>query len=373
MKRAFVNTLFRRLSEQPQFIQIVLGPRQVGKTTGVLQLSELLKDHTIIYENADSVFSSRPQWLKDRWLEARLKFQEHKKIVLIIDEVQSISDWSALIKGLWDQDKRQKSLFHVILLGSISLELHQGLSESLAGRYEKVYVPHWSYQESKELFPKLDLEDYLEYGGYPAPLGLEDKERRRAYLRDAILEPVITKDIFQNATVKKPALFRQTFELVCLHAGEVLSFNKFLGQLQEGGNVDLVKHYLNLYQQAFLIRTLEKFSTNKIQKKGSSPKLMPLAPAFVSLFGDIERGRKFELMIGLELIKKYEEITYWREGNAEVDFVIKYKKKIIGIEVKAGNKKDTKGLEVFSKKFKAKTLLITLENFERMHELIEVI
>jgi predicted AAA+ superfamily ATPase len=201
----------------------------------------------------------------------------------------------------------------------------------------------------------------------------DDKERRRSYLRDAILEPVITRDIFQNATVKKPALFRQAFELVCLHAGEVLSLNKFLGQLQEGGNVDLVKHYLSLYQKAFLIKTLEKFSTNKIQKKGSSPKLIPLAPAFMSLFGDADKGRKFELMIGLELLKKYEDVFYWREGNAEVDFVIKHKKKIIGIEVKSGNKRGTRGLEIFGSTFKAKTLLITLENFERLHDLIEAL
>lgn len=373
MKREFVYTLFHRLNEEPQFIQIVLGPRQVGKTTGVLQLNELLKDHTIIYENADSVFSSKTHWLKDRWLEARLKVQDQKKVIFIIDEVQSIPDWSRMIKGLWDQDKRQKNLFHVVLLGSSSLELHQGLSESLAGRYEKIYVPHWSFQESKELIPKLTLDEFLDFGGYPAPLHLDDKERRRSYLRDAILEPVITRDIFQNATVKKPALFRQAFELVCLHAGEVLSLNKFLGQLQEGGNVDLVKHYLSLYQQAFLIKTLEKFSTNKIQKKGSSPKLIPLAPAFMSLFGDANKGRKFELMIGLELLKKYEDVFYWREGNAEVDFVIKHKKKIIGIEVKSGNKRDTRGLEIFGSTFKAKTLLITLENFERLHDLIEAL
>jgi predicted AAA+ superfamily ATPase len=150
-----------------------------------------------------------------------------------------------------------------------------------------------------------------------------------------------------------------------------VSLNKFLGQLQEGGNVDLVKHYLNLYQQAFLIRTLDKFSTNKIQKKGSSPKLMPLAPAFINLFGEIDKGRRFELMIGLELLLKYDDIFYWREGNSEVDFVVRYKKKIIGIEVKSGTKRDAKGLEIFSKKFNAKTLMITMENFEKIHELIE--
>lgn len=192
MKRPFVSHLKQVLLEETRFIQVILGPRH------------------FIYENADSVFSSKPEWLRTKWLEARLMKKNNTKVILIIDEVQSITNWS--------------------------------------------------------------LQNYLQH---------------------SIVEPVITKDILQNATVKKPSLFRQTFELACLHAGEVLSLNKFLGQLQEGGNVDLVKHYLKLYEQAYLLKTLEKFSTNKIQKKGSSPKLIPRANAFLSMFEDVPRGRKF--------------------------------------------------------------------------------
>lgn len=372
MKRAFVDSLFQIVSKDPRFINVVLGPRQVGKTTGVLQLESLWKG-AFIYENADSVFSSKTEWLKEKWLQARVSAMTSDKVMLIIDEVQSIPNWSSVIKGLWDEDKRKKSLFHVILLGSSSLELHQGLSESLAGRFEQIYVPHWSYQESKELRPGLTLDDYLQFGGYPAPLMLDDLQRRTDYLRYSILEPVITRDILQNASVKKPALFRQTFELACLHAAEVLSLNKFLGQLQEGGNVDLVKHYLNLYQKAFLLVTLDKFSTNRLQKKGSSPKLLPTAPAFLNLFGDADRGRRFELIVGLHLVQKYKQVEYWREGDKEVDFVIRRGKDIIALEVKSGRKRDGRGLHAFEQKFSCKSLMVTEDNFEKLDDLISVL
>lgn len=369
MKRTFVHQLFQRLSEKPRFIQVVLGPRQVGKTTGVLQLKDFL-DTDYQYENADAVFSSKSEWLKQIWLETRLKAQSEKVPVLVIDEVQSIPEWSTIIKGLWDMDKVEKKLFHIILLGSSSLELHHGLNESLAGRFEYIHVPHWNFQESRELVPSLTLEEFMDYGGYPEPLLIAEKERRDNYLRNSILEPVITKDILQNVTVKRPGLFRQAFEITCLHAGEVLSLNKFLGQLQEGGNVDLVKHYLSLYEMAFLVRTIEKYSTNKIQKKSSSPKLLPLAPAFLTLFGENDRGRKFELVVGNHLLQKHQQVFYWREGNHEVDYVVKLENKLIGIEVKSGRKMKLSGLEAFSKKFQTRTIIITPKNFHLIDELI---
>ncbi len=184
---------------------------------------------------------------------------------------------------------------------------------------------------------------------------------------------MITKDILQNASVKKPALFRQTFEIACLYAGEVVSLNKFLGQLQEGGNVDLVKYYLSLYQKAFLLLTLEKFSTNRIQKKASSPKLLPAAPAFLSLFGDSDRGRRFELVVGLALIQRFKQVYYWREGNKEVDYVIKRGKDLIAIEVKSGKKGALRGLSAFSQKFSCKTLVVIEENFSQLGELIDLL
>lgn len=371
MKRSFVTKLIERLKEPPRAIQMVLGPRQVGKTTGVLQLREELPQE-FIYRSADEVFGRGQDWLQSAWNEARLARTEQSSVVLVIDEIQKIPSWSQVVKGLWDKDVIDQKTFHVILLGSSALELHTGLSESLVGRFERIFVPHWNFLESRELVPGLQLDQFLQYGGYPAPLLYTDDARRRSFLTQSILEPIITQDILQNATVKKPALFRQAFEVACLHGGEVLSLNKFLGQLQEGGNVDLVKHYLELYQQAYLVSTLEKFSTNRIQKKSSSPKLLPAAPAFLSLFDDFNRGRSFEVMIGNDLVQAYDHVTYWREGNLEVDFVVKIGKRIIGIEVKSGRRRDTRGLSEFCERFKASGIVITDQNFQELHKMISV-
>jgi len=368
MNRPFTAILASRLSEKPRFLQILLGPRQVGKTTGVLQLEKLLPEHNIIYQAADQTFSSRELWLREVWQAAR----QSKKIktVLIVDEIQVVPGWSQIVKSLWDQDKKTGELFHVVLLGSSSLELHQGLSESLAGRFELTPVYHWSFEETATLVPGLSLDDYLLWGGYPATFELEDLNRRGEYLKNSILETVLTKDILQNVTVKKPALFRQAFEIACSHGGEILSYNKILGQLQEGGNIDLVKYYLSLFRGAFLLETLEKFSTNRLQKKSSSPKLIPLAPCFLPLFGQEERGRMFEVAVGQHLLRMGLRLFYWREGNHEVDYILSHGRKILALEVKSGKARERAGLGAFVKKFPgAETFLVTPENFKQLKAL----
>lgn len=362
MLRSFVKLLLKRLDEPTHFIQILLGPRQVGKTTGVKQLQEQKTGHFFLYFSADQIFSSHAEWLKQCWLKARLN--PHKKKVLVIDEIQLVEGWSQLVKSLWDEDKTSKKSFHVILLGSSSLELHQGLSESLTGRFELTQVMHWGFQESTELKKGLTFDDYLSFGGYPALLAFNDHSRRKNYLIHSIVEPVISKDILQNVTVKNPALFKQSFEIACSYGGQILSYNKFLGQLQDKGNIDLVKYYLSLFEKAFLIRTIDKFSTSPIQKKGSSPKILPLCTAFMGLMHDADLGRRFEVAVGIELMHQGYDLFYWKDGNAEVDYVIRSGKNILGIEVKSGNKQGLHGLQAFSKKFpRAKTYLVTMDHF----------
>ncbi len=368
MERAFIFELKERLVDPAKFIQIILGPRQVGKTTGVMQLQKLCPDKKITYVSSDSQFTHHQEWLKEEWMKANL---EEKSAVLIIDEIQLINGWSQIIKALWDENKRKKKLFHVILLGSISMDIHQGLSESLAGRFELTTVSHWSFLESKKLLPKLSLEQYLKLGGYPEPIKMKDEQRALAYVQTSIIDAVITKDILQNVTVKKPALFRQCFELACSYGGQVMSYNKILGQLQEGGNVDLVKYYLSLFEKAFLIKCLEKFSGNILKKKASSPKMIPLAMAFMEVFGPTEEGRKLEVAVGQILLQNFASVFYWQDKQNEVDFIIKKGKSILAIEVKSGRKRERQGLSAFSKKYPAaKTLLISKENFLDLIKLV---
>jgi predicted AAA+ superfamily ATPase len=260
----------------------------------------------------------------------------------------------------------------LVLLGSSSLDIQRGLDESLAGRFELVPVPHWSFAESHRHFG-FDLDEYLAFGGYPEAARFRaDPRRWRDYLLNSIIDSVVGKDILRNHTVRKPALFRQCFELLCALPAQEISYNKLLGQLQEGGNVELVKYYIELFEGAFLLRSLPKFTGSIVRQKASSPKILPLCPALSSAVlgnavddGGATRGRLFEAAVGAMLLQLPGTLSYWREKNGlEVDFVCQLGKDLIACEVKSGRKKNTRGLDAFLQAYpKARTLFITPQNF----------
>jgi predicted AAA+ superfamily ATPase len=362
--RIFEGTLLQRLKKKPQFIQTILGPRQIGKSSGVLHVLEenfAKKDYEYL-SSEDEIFD--PDW----FLAQVQKAAQNGKKIIVFDEVQKIEKWPELVKRSWDLQKRQKNLMHWILLGSSSLKLTQGLSDSLAGRFEIITAPHWSFQESHAAFG-LNLQDYLSYGGYPASyLLLDEPSRFRNYMLESIFEAVVSLDILRHTTVKKPALFRQTFMLACQYPAQEVSYNKLLGQLQEAGNVDQIKHYLDLFSQAFLIRQIFKYSARPLSRL-SSPKIIPCAPVFSSLFlrramTTEEMGRAFEAVVGNSLCQHFESVHYWREGHEEVDYVVEDNGQLYAIEVKSQMKKLSKA-EAFRKKFKkSRFCRIDFENFE---------
>ena len=363
-ERTFVQQLEQRLSEVNPLIQVLVGPRQVGKTTGVRQMLARFsgKYH---YANADDQWVSDRTWLLAQWQQAMLLGDGS---LLVIDEIQKIANWSETVKALWDQ---QPHRLRVILLGSSSLRIQTGLTESLAGRFELTRIHHWRFSELQAAFD-YDLERYLRFGGYPGAVAFEqDWERWYAHLKDAIVEAVIGKDILQNRKVAKPALFRQAFEIMCCYPAQEISFTKLLGQLQDSGNTDLVKYYLELYAGAFLIFSLEKYSAKGWLTRSSSPKILPACPALHTMtagphaLDDTERrGRVFELAVGAELLQLPGELFYWREKNAEVDFVYRHQNRLYAIEVKSGRKKSTKGLGAFSQHFvDARSIIVTPDNF----------
>ena len=362
----FVHQLAGRLCEKDPLIQVVLGPRQVGKTTGLLQcLKKIKSDYH--YVSADDVLSAGSLWIVEQWQAAQLKSE---RCVLAIDEIQKIPQWSETIKKLWDEQKRtKKAQLKIVLLGSSSLSLQKGLTESLTGRFELTQVHHWNYHESCQI-AEMSLSEYLQFGCYPGSYKyLHQSSRWKTYLRDSILETVIGKDILHFSRVRSPSLFRQAFEILCAYPAQEISYNKLLGQLQEKGNVDLVKHYMDLYSGAYLISSLEKYSNKTVLKKASSPKILPLCPALVQ-FSRSEampaEGRLFELAVGMELMRLPGELSYWREGNAEVDYVYQESGQLFAIEVKSGRKR-LSGLETFLKQFKrAVPVIITPEHFVRL-------
>jgi hypothetical protein len=350
IERHFTRLLASRLREQLNFIQVVVGPRQVGKTTGLQQIVARWKGPALMV-TADEMITPDREWIAVHWERAR---QMGDGALFVIDEVQKIPHWSSVIKYMFDQDRRSRKL-KVVLLGSASLSLQQGLGESLAGRYEIVPADHWNLGECKEAFG-WGLDEFLKFGGYPAAASLcHDLQRWQKYIRDSIIEPVLIKDILGLSAVQKPALFRQTFELAMAYPAREVSLQKLLGQLQDNGNVTTVKHYLELLQGAFLIRVLHKYTGSAVRTRASSPKLLPLNNALVHAFRSPEEvddnpdwyGRVFEAAVGAALSRSSGKVFYWRDGKFEVDFVVDLKKNVYAIEVKSSASRSSRGLERF--------------------------
>ena len=352
IKREFTSLLERRLLESSSFIQVVVGPRQVGKTMGLKQIVASWNGPTLMV-SADSISPPTADWINLHWVRARTLGDN---TLFVIDEIQKIPQWSEAIKRLYDEDRNTRKL-QVVLLGSASLSLQKGLNESLAGRFELINATHWTYLECQEAF-NWGIDEYLQFGGYPAAAELiRDPIRWQSYIRESIVEPVISRDIQSLVTVHKPALFRQSFELAMGYPAQEISLQKLLGQLQESGNATTIKHYLELFEGAFLLRCLQKYSTKALRMKASSPKILPMTSALVHAFvnpakaiKDPEwRGRIFESSIGAQLSRTRGQLYYWRSGVFEVDFVVELEGKIYAIEVKSGRKKSKRGLAAFVK------------------------
>lgn len=353
--RKFVKDLEARLGEKgPMLLQIVIGPRQVGKTTGVQQLVERIANPSHVV-SADSPIPKGYEWLRQQWETA---LQLGKNSLFIVDEIQKVQGWSEVVKELFDRDRRKQSL-KIVFLGSASLTLRRGAEESLAGRFEILNVPHWSLEECERGFG-WSAEEYLKFGGYPAPAHLiSDSARWQDYLKFSILEPVISRDITPFVDIRKPALFRQLCELILRYPAQEISYQKLLGQLQDHGNVTTIKHYLTILEAAFLIKQIYRYSTRPLSSVTSSPKVIPLCPALIhvsvvpeQLEIDPEwRGRVFEAAVGAKLTRTRGELYYWRENKFEVDYVLKLNGKIYAIEVKSGRTRNISGLDQFAKQF----------------------
>jgi predicted AAA+ superfamily ATPase len=371
-RRAITDTLAARLAEPRRFIQAVVGARQVGKTTGVLQVLEDL-EITNVYASADEPGLRGAGWLEQQWEHARLMARGRSSCVLALDEVHKVPGWSETVKRLWDEDKRSGLDLRVCLLGSSSLLMTQGLTESLAGRFELLRATHWLYQECREAFG-WDADTYLFHGGYPGAAGLVgDYARWRAYVLDSLVETTVSRDILLLARVDKPALLRQLFFLAAEQSGQVLSFTKMLGRLQDAGNTTTLAHYLDLLEQAGLVRGLSKFSGSQVRRRASMPKLLVLNTGLLSAVDgrNLEEaradrrhwGRLVESAVGAHLHAVYQGqgpgLYYWRDGDYEVDYVLEGRD-LWAIEVKSGGPPASlPGMDRFARRFgKARKLLV---------------
>lgn len=352
--RQFEELLVSRLSESLNTMQIIIGARQVGKTTGVKHIFDNWNGSKLMF-SADLPSPPDSNWIIKNWHQARAL---NENVLLIFDEFQKIPRWSDTVKLLFDEDRAKRHL-RVVLLGSASLSLGLGLNETLAGRFELIKVPHWSFGEMVSAF-NFTFEQYIRYGGYPAASDfINDPVRWQTFVRDSIVEPALSKDIFGLVSIKKPSLFRQVFAMVMNYPAQVLSYHKLVAQLQELGNISTVQHYLEILESAFLIKRIFAFSKNFIKEKSSSPKLLPLCPALVHAFVDPERcnhdaswkGRLIEVVVGCALVNTFSKVSYWAKSNYEVDFIVEEKDRIYAIEVKTSRARSLSGMNMFTREY----------------------
>jgi len=366
-RRPQFDELMSRLKEPRHFIQVISGPRQVGKSTIVKQVLQEI-DIPYLLVTADNVSPDDTGWIGETWATARARFHVSKspEYLLVIDEVHKIDNWSEAVKKEWDTDTFNDLPLKVVLLGSSRLLLKDGLTESLAGRFEIIRMPHWSYTEMREAFG-FDINQYVFYGGYPGGAALtKDFKRWQRYIKDSIVAPAIERDVLSTKTIYKPILMRQLFDLGCVYSGKELSLNKMLGQLQDVGNVTTLANYLTTLDETRLLCGLHKYASDTARRYNSVPKLMVYNTALLSAQSGVpfekvfttpaEWGRWVESSVGACLLNQADEagynIYYWRERNDEVDFIVENNKKCIAIEVKSGHRTDNGGLRKFDEQFK---------------------
>jgi predicted AAA+ superfamily ATPase len=363
-----------RLKEPRRFLQAVVGPRQVGKTTLVQQVIGA-SGLPARYASADEPTLRGPQWIEQQWDAARLEALDagRRGAILVLDEVYKIPGWSESVKRLWDEDTRAHRSLKVILLGSAPLLMQQGMTESLAGRFEVVRLPHWSLAEMRDAFG-WSLDEYLFYGGYPgaAPL-IHAPARWSRYVLDSLIETTIARDVLLLSRVDKPALLRRLFQLGCSYSGQILSFTKMVGQLQDAGNTVTLAHYLELLAAAGMLTGLQKYAGETVRQRGSSPKLQVLNNALMTSQSGLNLrearadpeywGRVVESAVGAHLANAAAvgvcQLFYWRERNREVDFVTRAGRTLVAIEVKSGRSPHAQpGLGAFAETFKPQRSLL---------------
>jgi len=375
-QRAIVKDIEEFIGRNESLVQVIVGPRQVGKTTAARQLAEKLGWPTV-FAAADVSPPPGPEWIESQWQLARMKARESSSpVLLVLDEIQKVRGWSETVKRLWDEESAFGTKVRPLLLGSSALLVQKGLTESLAGRFFLHRCGHWTWPECRQAFG-WSLEQWLFFGGYPgaAPMIARESDWKR-YVSDALVETVLARDVLQLQTIAKPALLRHLFGLAASLPAQIVSYNKMLGQLQDAGNTTTLAHYVRLLETAFLLSGLELHSPDLVRKRGSSPKLVLWNNALVTAlslksYSDFEadpawRGRLVENAVGAHLLSGLNgpewSLSYWRSASMEVDYIVRHGQDVWAIEVKSGRSGRKAGLEYFKKQYpKARILIVGAE------------
>ncbi len=361
--RESLDVLFSRLADPaPGRIQLLSGPRQVGKTTLLLEIADRLGKQAI-YAAADSPEAALPGFWERLWTRAEEAAADEGRAVVLLDEIHLLHGWDGRLKGAWDGLRRRRIPVHVVATGSSALRVAAGSRESLAGRFEKITLAHWSAASIAQAFgiePGEAARLAVRMGTYPGAMEMRDDPRRWfAYVRDSIVEPAIGRDILALASIRRPALLRQVFGAAAASPAQIVSLQKIQGTLQDSGALETIAHYLGLLEEAFLVAPLRKFAASDVRRRAAPPKLVTLSNAFVAVMDpqgtagedpDPARfGARVENACLAHAWNTGQRVSYWREEPLEVDGVLEGSWGSWAIEVKSGRfqMKDLAGLLEF--------------------------
>lgn len=356
-------TLLKRLREPaPSRIQLLVGPRQVGKTTLLLELEKIFGEKAF-YTALDSPEASLPGYWERFWSKAEEAAQSGETVIVLLDEAHIFPNWSVLLKGQWDRVVRMKWPIHIVATGSSALRLATGSRESLAGRFERLTLTHWTLSYFAEAF-HLPLEEavdiFIKMGTYPGAFRyIQEPLRWKAYVRDAIIDTALGRDIMSLAPIRKPALLRQIFAVCVTIPAQIISLQKMMGQLQDAGAIETIAHYLSLLEEAYLIAAISKYSPQEIRMRASPPKIVVLNNALLgctdqSSTPEQEKDpQKFGFWVENACLSMAwnagQKVRYWREEPFEVDGILEGSWGKWALEIKTGNigSSDLNGLSEF--------------------------
>lgn len=380
------DILRSRLAEEGSgYIQLLTGPRQVGKTT---LLHEIEKDPRwqAIYANADTPAAALPNWWDNLLNQAR-QAAAKGKVALLIDEVQYLPDWGRLVKTAFDDFKRLGKPVRIVLSGSSALTLGKGAQETMAGRFERLFLSHWPAAELARRFalaPEEAVRLYVAQGSFPGAISFrKDADRWTDYVRHAIVDPAVGRDLLALELVRKPALLRQILAIAAGHPAEIVALHKLRGELTDAGALETIAHYLHLLEQSYLVAALPKYSARAIRRRAAPPKLILLSQAFAQAasprnVAEIEpRGERWGHLVENACAafawNAGQEIFYWREEPWEVDFISTGAWGAWAVEVKTGPYApgELRGLLEFCSRHREfrPLLLCDREHVERAREL----
>lgn len=365
-KRTQLSILTERMAEPRRTIQVVMGPRQVGKST---MIGQFVEQTSIPYGlfSADGVNKTNSEWISEKWHEERIKMMLHgeSEHILIIDEIQKIAGWSEIVKKEWDQDTRDKRNLKVILLGSSRLLIQKGLEESLEGRYETLKISYWEWNEMRDAFG-FSMEQFIYFGGFPGLASyIHDEDRWRKMMEESIISPILNHDILDIEEIRNPSLLRQVFEIGSIYSAQEISLTKMQGVINSG-TVPTISSYLRILDETMLIKPLQKYNSSTVKTRNSIPKLQVYNNAFrnsycqhtfeEALLNKTEWGRQVESAVGAYLAGRSVidgfQLLFWRDENKnECDYILKKGERLIAVEVKSGHTDNISGYLAFKNKF----------------------